>query len=240
MKNLPSINFDPRPKGQDVDILIFHYTGMRSAQAALDRLCDPVAKVSAHYVIDEDGDCYRLVDEGDRAWHAGVASWAGATDINARSIGIEVVNPGHEWGYRPFPAIQMAALRDLARTILGRHPIPPQRVLAHSDVAPDRRQDPGELFGWSQLAEAGIGIMPRNALAPLERGALGPGDRDAEVEGLQVKLASFGYGLGTSGIYDRATEFVMRAFQRHFRPGRIDGIADTECQLALDDLLLQA
>jgi len=240
MKNLPSTNFDPRPKGQDVDILIFHYTGMPSAQAALDRLCDPVAKVSAHYVVDEDGDCYQLVDEGDRAWHAGVASWAGATDINARSIGIEVVNPGHEWGYRPFPAVQMAALGDLAGTILRRHPIPPQRVLAHSDVAPDRRQDPGELFGWSQLAEGGIGIMPRNTLAPIELGTLGPGDRDAEVEALQVKLASFGYGLDPSGIYDRATELVMRAFQRHFRPGRIDGIADAECQLALDDLLVQA
>ena len=240
MKNLPSTNFDPRPKGQDVDILIFHYTGMPSAQAALDRLCDTAAKVSAHYVVDEDGDCYRLVDEGDRAWHAGVASWAGASDINARSIGIEVVNPGHEWGYRPFPAVQMAALHELAGTILRRHPIPPHRVLGHSDVAPERRQDPGELFGWSQLAEVGIGIVPRNVRAPVERGALGPGDRDAEVEGLQVKLARFGYGLATSGIYDGATELVMRAFQRHFRPGRIDGIADAECQFALDDLLVQA
>ncbi len=239
MKDLPSPNFDERPQGRTVDILVLHYTGMPSAEAALQRLREPAAKVSAHYLVDEDGEVFRLVAEGKRAWHAGVSYWAGASDINARSIGIEVVNPGHEWGYRPFPAIQMGAVRDLADTILGRHLIPPHRVLAHSDVAPERRQDPGELFDWSQLAAVGIGIMPCHTSAPKESAALGPGDRGGAVEALQLKLQRFGYGLAISGIYDGVTEHVMQAFQRHFRPGRIDGVADAECETALDDLLDQ-
>ncbi len=161
----PSPNHDARPDGQAVDILLLHYTGMKSAEAALARLCDPAAKVSAHYVIDEDGTLTRLVDEARRAWHAGVSSWAGDSGVNARSIGIELVNPGHEFGYRPFPAPQMAALTALARDILARHAIPPQRVLGHSDVAPTRKQDPGELFDWEALAAAGIGLWPPRASA---------------------------------------------------------------------------
>ena len=156
----PSPNHDARPAGKPIDILLLHYTGMRDAEAALRRLTDPAAKVSSHYLIDEDGATYRLVDEGRRAWHAGVSYWGGERDINGVSIGIELVNPGHEFGYRPFPQPQMEALVELGRAILARHPIPPARVLGHSDVAPTRKTDPGELFDWRALAEAGIGLWP--------------------------------------------------------------------------------
>ncbi len=156
----PSPNHDARAEGKPLDMLLLHYTGMESAAAALDRMCDPAAKVSAHYMIDEDGTVYRLVDEDRRAWHAGVAHWAGEDDINSRAIGIELVNPGHEFGYRAFPEPQMAALEALCLDILSRHDIPPDRVLGHSDVAPDRRQDPGDLFDWKRLAAKGIGLWP--------------------------------------------------------------------------------
>ncbi|MDA0260985.1 MAG: N-acetylmuramoyl-L-alanine amidase, partial [Proteobacteria bacterium] len=152
IKALPSPNFDARPPDRKIDILLLHYTGMLSAEAALERLCDPGAKVSAHYVVDEDGQTFRLVDEVNRAWHAGQSSWAGESDINGRSIGIEIVNPGHEWGYRRFPDVQIAAVIELSARVLSRHPIPAARVLAHADVAPERRMDPGELFDWQRLA----------------------------------------------------------------------------------------
>jgi N-acetylmuramoyl-L-alanine amidase len=155
----PSPNFDARPPGQAVDLLLLHYTGMASATAALARMCDESAKVSAHYCIDEDGTRYRLVPEDECAWHAGLASWAGAQDINARAIGVELVNPGHEFGYRPFPEAQMASLIELARDILARHPIPAGRVLGHSDVAPLRKGDPGERISppWSPPSSATSG-----------------------------------------------------------------------------------
>jgi N-acetylmuramoyl-L-alanine amidase len=156
----PSPNHDPRPAGAPVDILVLHYTGMRTAEEALDRLCDPEAKVSAHYTIDRDGCIYRHVGEERRARHAGVSWWAGERDVNGRSIGIELVNPGHEFGYVPFPEAQIDALMELAHAILARHPIPATRVLGHSDVAPARKTDPGELFPWRQLADAGIGVFP--------------------------------------------------------------------------------
>ncbi len=156
----PSPNCGPRPDGAAIDMLILHYTGMESAEAALTRMCDADARVSAHYMIDEDGTVYRLVDEAMRAWHAGVSSWRGAGNINDRSIGIELVNPGHEFGYRRFPVSQMTALTGLCREILARHPIAPANVLGHSDVAPSRKQDPGELFDWQALAAAGIGLWP--------------------------------------------------------------------------------
>src|SRR6201996_5388422 len=175
----PSPNHDSRD-GVPVDMLVLHYTGMTTAQAALDRLCDPAAKVSSHYTIDEDGTVYAHVPEARRAWHAGVSAWAGATNINARSIGIELVNPGHEFGYVPFAEPQIAALIDLAQTILKRHPIPPHRVLGHSDVAPARKEDPGELFPWAQLAEFGIGLWPSTKSG---KGEAKPDD-----------LARFGYG----------------------------------------------
>lgn len=218
MRERPSPNRDERPAGRDVDILLLHYTGMRSGAEALDRMCDPAAKVSAHYLIEEDGATWRLVPEALRAWHAGVASWAGATDINARSIGIELVNPGHEFGYRPFPEAQMAALEVLARRILARHEIPPCRVLGHSDVAPMRKEDPGELFDWRRLARGGIGLWPDSP--PFLDGEV------VDLRQLQAGLARFGYGVPQTGVADAATRAVVTAFQRHFRPERVDGAAD--------------
>lgn len=216
----PSPSFDARPDGIRVDMLVLHYTGMESAEAALARLCDPGVDVSAHYLVDEDGHVVRLVDERERAWHAGVASWRGAADINARSIGIELVNPGHEFGYRPFPKAQMAALIELAGDILARHPeIRPRNVLAHSDVAPTRKMDPGELFDWRLLAEYGIGLWPEEADAAVL-------DPDAVTE----MLSAFGYAT-----HDRFA--AIKAFQRHFRPERVNGRIDFETVRRLAGLL---
>lgn len=227
-----SPNHDARTRGVAVDILVLHYTGMGSAEAALDRLCDPAAKVSCHWLVDEDGQVTRLVAENRRAWHAGVSSWAGATDINARSIGVEIVNPGHEFGYRAFPDAQIAAVIGLCGDILARHPIPPERVLAHSDIAPDRKQDPGELFPWARLHAAGIGHWV--APSPDTPGqVLGPGDTGEAVATWQRDLAGYGYGIVETGTYDAATESVVTAFQRHFRPLRIDGVADAETRETL-------
>ena len=204
----PSPNHDDRPDGAPVDMLILHYTGMRSGDAAIDRLCDPAAKVSAHYVVEEDGQVFRLVPEARRAWHAGISHWRGASGLNARSIGIEVVNPGHEHGYRPFAALQMAALCDLCLGILARHPIPAWNVVGHSDVAPDRKEDPGEFFDWEGLATNGVGLWPR-----------APGRDDGDALRL---LGAIGYRS------DLPLPVLLRAFQRHWRPGRVDGVADAE------------
>jgi N-acetylmuramoyl-L-alanine amidase len=224
----PSPNHGPRPAGASIDILLLHYTGMRSGRAALDRLIDAEAKVSAHYMIDEDGSVYRLVDEERRAWHAGVSAWAGEPDVNGRSVGIELVNPGHEFGYRAFAEPQMAALIDLARGILARHPIPAHRVLGHSDVAPARKRDPGELFDWPRLASTGIGLWPERATP-----------RAAPVGEVQALLARYGYEVPQSGALDAATAAVVAAFQRHFRPALIDGVPDAETVGRLDALVAQ-
>ena len=224
-----SPNFDARPAGQRVDMIVVHYTGMQDGAAALARLCDPAAKVSAHYLIDEDGSQHVLVPETQRAWHAGIASWQGATDINARSIGIELVNPGHEWGYRPFQAAQMTRLLALIQGVVARHHLPPDRILGHSDVAPLRKADPGELFDWSLLARHGLGLWPSPDFRPSEHApVLDPGSTGPAVIDLQLGLHTIGYGVEGSGLYDAATEAVVRAFQRHFRPGLVDGIADAE------------
>ncbi len=212
----PSPNQDARGRG--VDMLVLHYTGMASAEAALARLCDPAAKVSAHYTIDEDGTVYAMVPETRRAWHAGVSCWAGARDINARSIGIELVNPGHEFGYRAFGEPQIAALTTLCQGILARHPIPPRHVLGHSDVAPARKDDPGELFPWARLAASGIGLWPVRGNDPGE----------AAVSGL---LTHYGYDPGAP------LQKVVAAFQRHFRPSRVDGMADGETRAVLSGLI---
>src|SRR4051794_29798017 len=156
----PSPNHDERLPGEPVDVLVLHYTGMKTAKEAIERLCDEAAAVSSHYVVDEDGAVLRLVPEDRRAWHAGVSYWRGHTALNGRSIGIEIVNPGHEWGYRDFPVLQMAAVCDLCLSILSRPPIPARNVVAHSDVAPDRKEDPGEKFGWEDLARNGVGLWP--------------------------------------------------------------------------------
>jgi N-acetylmuramoyl-L-alanine amidase len=218
----PSPNHDARPAGGAVDTLVLHYTGMRTAAEAIDRLCDPAAKVSAHYVVEEDGTIWRLVDESRRAWHAGVSFWQGTENVNAVSIGIELVNPGHEWGYRAFPDRQMAALEALAREILNRHPIPADRIVGHSDVAPLRKQDPGELFDWRRLARAGIGLWPTEA-------ALAPKD----VAAAQAMLGLIGYRVPGSGALDDETRQVLIALQRRFRPARVDGGLDDETALRL-------
>lgn len=234
----PSPNWDARVGGGPIDILLLHYTGMPSAGAALERLSDPAARVSSHYLVDEDGACYRLVAEERRAWHAGESFWAGARDVNSRSIGIELVNPGHEFGYRDFPKAQIAALEALAKDILARHPIPRTRVLGHSDVAPLRKQDPGERFPWGHLARHGIGLWPKAGfrVSPqaemLRSGTSGPA-----VVQLQLALAGYGYGVEGSGLYDPLTEAVVAAFQRHFRPSLVDGKADGESQSLLYHLL---
>ncbi len=225
----PSPNHDTRPHGQPVDILLLHYTDMASAEAALSRMTDPAARVSAHYCVDEDGTVYRLVAEERRAWHAGISFWAGARDINARSIGIELVNPGHSCGYRSFPEAQMRALEELTRSILARHPIAAHRVLGHSDVAPARKVDPGELFDWRRLARAGIGLWPE----PLDMPDPGPADSSLAVADLQSKLGRFGYGVAVTGVLDQATQQALSAFQRHFRPSRFDGVPDGETRRLL-------
>lgn len=215
----PSPNHEPRRGSGVVDMLILHYTGMPTAAEALDRLCSPEAGVSAHYLVDEDGTVWRLVPEERRAWHAGVANWAGQADVNSASIGIELVNPGHEWGYRPFPEPQMAALEALCREILARHPIPPRHVLGHSDVAPRRKRDPGELFDWQRLARAGIGLWP---------GKVTPAPDPEDAVALQRLLAAIGYEVPQTGRLDEATLAVITAFQQHFRPSCCDGRPDEE------------
>ena len=235
----PSPNHGPRRAA--IDMLILHYTGMASARAALDRLSDPQAKVSAHYLIDEDGTIYRLVADDRRAWHAGVSSWAGERDVNSRSIGIELVNPGHAFGYRRFPEAQMAALESLGRDLVRRHHIPAAHVLGHSDIAPSRKQDPGELFDWARLARKGIGLWPERIDVPesdpegdtvFERGA-----RDPLIARAQRHLERFGYAVPQSGVLDPGTAAVVAAFQRHFRPARVDGRLDCETLARLDALL---
>ncbi|MEX1109818.1 MAG: N-acetylmuramoyl-L-alanine amidase [Dongiaceae bacterium] len=215
----PSPNHDARP--MPVDILLLHYTGMTEAKAALDRLCNPVARVSAHYLIEEDGTLWQLVDEARRAWHAGISHWAGATDINARSIGIELQNPGHEFGYRAFPEPQMQTLIELAQGILARHPVPAWRVIGHSDVAPTRKEDPGELFDWQRLAKGGIGLWPAIDRDPLP---------DADWRAL---LAAYGYDIADPGA-------ALIAFQRHFHPAALGAPAGSETRRILAALLKAA
>ena len=231
-----SPNHGARVGDGPVDILLLHYTGMQSEEGALKWLCDPRSKVSSHYFVFEDGRIVRLVDEERRAHHAGVGSWAGDTDINSRSIGIEIANPGHEFGYRPFPGVQIDAVIALCVDIMGRHPIPPAGVLAHSDIAPMRKMDPGELFPWRRLHEAGIGhyVPPE----PIDDGpTVAIGARGATVAGLRKRFREYGYGLADSNEFDAEMEAVVTAFQRHFRPALVDGIADLSTRRTLDRLL---
>jgi N-acetylmuramoyl-L-alanine amidase len=223
IRELPSPNHDERPADGPVDMLILHYTGMQSAQDAIDRLRDPVARVSSHYVVDEDGSVLRLVPEERRAWHAGVSYWCGRTELNARSIGIEIVNPGHEWGYREFPVLQTAVVCDLCLAILSRHAIPARNIVAHSDVAPDRKEDPGEKFDWRGLAENGVGLWPRDVPDLGTTGAV----RDAgSLRDVRAALVDIGYRVAPEGALDPALSTVLRAFQRHWRPEAVNGQAD--------------
>ena len=234
--DLPSPNWDDRSADAGpVDTLVLHYTGMVSAEAALGRLTATDAKVSAHWCIGEDGTLWRLVPEEQRAWHAGLSEWRGRSSVNDFSVGIELVNPGHAHGYRPFPPAQMDALLDLARAIVARHPIDPRNVVAHSDIAPTRRKDPGELFDWARLAEAGVGLWPKSVAEPEgEDRPLHLGDRGAAVRQRQVRLRDVGYGLAADGDFGAVTAAVVRAFQRHFRQSRVDGVIDAGTDAALD------
>jgi N-acetylmuramoyl-L-alanine amidase len=229
----PSPNFDARMRPPDM--IVLHYTGMQTGEAALARLRDPQAKVSAHYVVEEDGRVFALVPEERRAWHAGKSFWKGETDINGLSIGIEIVNPGHEFGYRPFPAVQIDRVVELIADIRTRWTVADARILGHSDVAPGRKEDPGELFPWKQLAQAGHGLWAEPPAAPGP--ALAEGDKDAGVFALQAGLTRLGYDSAPSGQFDAATAAIIRAFQRHWRPDRIDGVADGETRARLVALL---
>lgn len=203
-----------------LDMLVLHYTGMLNAEAALDRLCDPAIEVSAHYTVVEDGTVHAHVPEDRRAWQAGPSHWRGRDDVNSRSVGIEIVNTGHEWGLAPFPPAQIAAAIALGRGILARHRIAPAMVVAHSDIAPLRKEDPGELFPWQQLARAGVGLWPAPA-APAE-----------PFEDAGAALEEIGYGVAAYGLAP-----CVRAFQRRFRPARIDGVVDGETARRIGQLL---
>jgi N-acetylmuramoyl-L-alanine amidase len=214
----PSPNFDTR--SLPISMLVLHYTGMESAAAAIDQLANPDAKVSAHYVVTEDGEVVAMVDEANRAWHAGKSWWRGINDVNSASIGVEIVNPGHEFGYRPFPPAQMAAVEALVAAVVRRHGIAPANVVGHSDIAPARKQDPGELFDWPRLAAAGLA----NAV-PI--GCPDPGWSD---EMTIAALNRYGYDVA-----DPAAATI--AFQRRFRPTRFDGMIDAETRATLNGLL---
>ena len=231
----PSPNHGERASGP-TDILLLHYTGMPDHEQALAWLCNPESKVSSHYFVHEDGRVLSLVPEDRRAWHAGASHWGGEADVNSRSIGVEIANTGHPGGLPDYPDAQIEAVIALCRDIVGRHPIPSHRVLAHSDVAPGRKLDPGERFPWARLAAAGIGHW----VEPTEIGSgrfLQRGDRGEPVEALQAMLALYGYGIEIDGEFDPRTEAVVAAFQRHFRPARVDGVADRSTIETLRDLL---
>jgi N-acetylmuramoyl-L-alanine amidase len=216
----PSPNFNDRDPAIPLQHIVLHYTGMKTGAEALVRLCDPKAEVSAHYVIEDDGRVFRLVDENKRAWHAGQSVWRGLADMNSASVGIELVNPGHQYGYRPFPAAQIAALKNLLRDIIQRHKMNPKTcLLAHADIAPGRKEDPGELFPWEELAKEGLGLWP----AP-QAGDYG----HAEDDEVQKLLRAIGYDCPDTGAYDRATRAALLAFQRHYEPDNLTGTPERE------------
>lgn len=233
----PSPNFDERTGLGRPDMIVLHYTGMQFAHEAIHRLCDTKSRVSSHYVVLETGSIVQLVEEGKRAWHAGVAAWGGDPDVNSRSIGIEICNPGHDFGYPDFPPRQIAATITLCRSILTRHIIRPDNVVAHSDVAPSRKNDPGEKFPWKRLAQSGVGLWVE--IGPVaDAEPLKPNDTGPKIIDLQRSLAEYGYGFDASGRYDVSTREVVTAFQRHFRPAQVDGIADASTMQMLRKLLV--
>jgi len=231
-----SPNFDERAQNRPPDMVVLHYTGMPSEQGALDRLLSPLHKVSCHYFVTEQGRIIQMVPEKLRAWHAGEGSWNGEEDVNSSSIGIEIVNPGHDHGYPEFPRRQIAAVSALCRSILLRRVIRSDRILAHSDVAPSRKSDPGEKFPWMVLHRSGIGhwVQP----APISQGpVLEQGDSGNAVQAFQTSLREYGYGVPTDGVFDPITRDVVIAFQRHFRQQNCDGRVDASTLLTLRRLL---
>src|SRR6476469_7876066 len=233
---IPSANYGERNKGRLPDMIVLHYTGMPDVEGAIAQLCTTGTDVSAHYIVLEDGRIVQCVPEAKRAWHAGVASWAGEEDINSCSIGVEIVNRGHAWGYPEFTLRQIAAVISLCRVIMLRRKVPSHRVLGHSDVAPSRKKDPGEKFPWHSLANSGVGhwVQP----APIVAGpTLKLGTTSDDVRDLQQALAKYGYSVPTHGKCDGPTMEAVTAFQRHFRPARVDGIADHSTMSTLHALL---
>ena len=237
LRAAPSPNFDARRAPPDM--LVLHYTGMQTAEEAIARLRDAEARVSAHYVVDEDGTLYALVPEERRAWHAGKGSWQGETDCNAASIGIEIVNPGHEWGYRDFPEAQVDAVIALIADIRSRWTIPDSRIIGHSDLAPDRKEDPGERFPWKRLAGEGHGLwfVPAFERITALGAPLRVGDTGLGVTVLSAGLHRLGYGIAPRAEYDEDLRLTVSAFQRHWRQDRVDGEADGETRARLVGLL---
>lgn len=233
----PAPNFERRRDVAKPSILLLHYTGVATAAKAIDWLTCVESRVSCHYAIDENGYITQMVAEDMRAWHAGEAVWQGESDINSASIGIEIHNPGHEMGYPDFPEVQLEAVEALSNDIITRHGIMPERVLAHSDVAPTRKKDPGEKFPWDRLARAGIGhwVQPQ-AVVAAEPG-MGIGVAGPLVAEVQQLLHKYGYGIEATGLIDGQTEFVVTAFQRHFRPARVDGRIDRSTITTLERLI---
>lgn len=231
-----SPNFEPRREGRRPNMLILHYTGMESCEAAKAWLANTQSGVSAHYLVDEAGSITQMVRESERAWHAGQSYWAGETDLNSASIGIEIHNRGHDFDYPFFPEAQMAAVEALCLDILNRHEIPKERVLAHSDIAPRRKRDPGERFDWARLARAGIGLWAEPVPLGVDAG-LSLGDEGEAVAQLHRDLAEFGYGVESTSTYGADMETVVTAFQRHYRQERVDGLADRSTRETLRRLL---
>ena len=222
-----SPNIGKRLRGLKPSVLVMHYTGLESTARSIEVLSDPACEVSCHYVVATDGRITQMVAEAARAWHAGRSSWHGETDLNSMSIGIEIQNPGHAAGYPDFPEAQMRAVERLAADIVRRHAIRPERVLAHSDIAPQRKIDPGEKFGWARLAAAGIGYWREPEPPDAAPGAAPPPDEPSDaVLDAQHLLSRYGYDVATHGRFDEPTRKVVAAFQRHFRPARVDGLVD--------------
>ncbi len=217
----PSPNFGERPEGVKPSLLILHYTGMKTSCAALERLCDPKSEVSAHYLVCEEGSIVQMVAEDKRAWHAGKSYWRGIEDVNSHSIGVEIVNKGHEFGYEEFPEVQIETVIRLCQKIMQRHDIKPENVLGHSDIAPARKQDPGELFPWQKLAEKGVGVWPE----PVAEGA--------REEGFKALLVEYGYDPSVD------LETLTEAFHRHFYPENLGKSADKESAARLQSLIMQ-
>lgn len=229
-------NFNERVGLCEPDMLVLHYTGMPDGKQAEKWLCIEESQVSCHYIIHEDGEIVQLVPEHLRAWHAGKSSWRGHDDINSRSIGIEIVNSGHDHGYPDFPKRQMEAVVALCQDILSRHEIVPRNVVAHSDIAPLRKQDPGEKFDWKLLFEAGIGLWTEPS--PIEPGRVFKNeDKGEDIKRFQRNLHKFGYGVEVTGQFDALTEATIVAFQRHYRQERVDGVADPSTLKTLAQLL---
>lgn len=234
IEQTPSPNHDDRTL--PVTLLVLHYTGMESGEAALLRMCDSTAKVSAHYMVWEDGRICQLVDESRRAWHAGVSNWAGESNINSASIGIEIVNGGHDFGLPDFPSKQILAVTKLCNAITNRHNIDPMNIVAHSDIAPQRKQDPGEKFPWQMIARNGVGYWPKLPTQTDNRILFERGARDKEIAIIQSGLAYLGYGMEVTGVFDDNMRLVLTAFQRRYRPSEVDGKIDVQSLELLTDL----